>query len=207
MNLATTPLFTPNPSAGQPKTKIVRGNAIERYNEALEYLRIELSINYFKVISSAELANTFKISHSFLAVVASLGAVERRYKKKTFHYRATSKLLEIDGKKVLDEKRVLFPNKPKPEVEKVAEKVEPPKDIPTTHLAVEATTRTVETYLIGVVENGVLTVDISNKFTFEYPEDASNQLRDFSCESGQKLALLKVIEVVEPVRVFQSSTL
>lgn len=64
-----------------------------------------------------------------------------------------------------------------------------------------------EVFLIGVVENGILTCNIGPMTRYDDQEQASDYLSGYHCEDGEKLVLLKVVEVVEPTRVLQPSTL
>lgn len=214
MNPATTPLFTPNPSAGQPKPKIVRGNADERYNEALDYLRLELKVSFFKPIASAEFSNTFKISHSFLAVLCAIGVVEKRTKKKVSYYKATERLWEVDATKILKEKRILYPNKPYsrplvlPSLANAAivnsEPYGPGAVIP---VKAETAQPTTETYLIGIANLDNITIALNSKIKTDSPEEAIDFMQSYNCAAGAKIVLLKVVEVLEAKQVLQPTTL
>lgn len=96
------------------RQRIIRKGAEGRYNEALDYLRLELGSGNYESINSADFARTFKVTSSFLSLVAAIGGVSciREKGKSGLCYQTTEKLANLKGKDLLDFRITEFPNPP-----------------------------------------------------------------------------------------------
>jgi len=191
------PLFTPNPLAGQPHPKIIRSAAEQRYDEALDFLRLQLKKDSFELFSPAEFSNAFRISQSFTTALLRLKAVERKWIKPAGnYYKALDKLWTITSLDVLKECR--RGNLKSRQTVKLSQCQS--EDMP------KQTPSNLSTFLVGLTENNNVVISIDSKFD-SVESEALKTVEGLNCTPGSKIILLKVVGVFEPKTVLQPASL
>ncbi|MBN8824424.1 MULTISPECIES: hypothetical protein [unclassified Spirosoma] len=192
------------------RERIRRGGYESRYNEALDYLRAELKNGQSAALQSGEIANTFKITSSFLTLCVAMKAIQDvGYQKgKGRMFRATPLLSQIDGVQLRNFRLKNFPNPesapavPQHLLEKTPEQRQALVNAMNT-MAVKIKPGSL--FLVGQVQGTTFTADLHDQFASA--EQAEDFIRDYSLESGQKYAIVQVTSVVESRMTLLPSTL
>lgn len=176
-------------------------SALVRYEVALQDLREQLSTGEFVAIDPAEFSKKHKITSTFLYALFRMQAVDRMRKNKLFHFKELPVLGELETRAIPDAIRDLAVLS-EMEFNRKWHKTEAEEAEPET-----TEEKPQETYLVGLLSDGVLSVHIKPEYRFSDYGTANDSLNNFTCNPGQKIVLVKVMDVVEPVRIMQQSTL
>ncbi|UHG91787.1 hypothetical protein [Spirosoma oryzicola] len=199
---------------------IVRKGAVERYTEAIEYLREELKAGGWSSIRSGEFSSTFKITSSFLFLVCAIGAIQTiRSNNGVRSYKATDKLATLTAKELITYRALNFPN---PEYTPVQQEI---TSTVTTNFTLEdfvdqalsvdkasittANTPSEGSFLVGMIaEDSTLEVGTVEGQRFAELSGAEEFLENnYQHKIGSKFVIVKVISVYESKATLQPATL
>lgn len=187
---------------------IVRKNANQRYDEAIEYLRLELKSGGWSKIRNDEFASTFGITGSFLFMLTEMGALESTSKRGVRNYKALPKLYQLTGLEVLKFRAGIYPNAecvPTAEqnvtvTDTMIQVFEPSELAVSANMLVSNSVPAASpTFLVGSVEyNGtVLKLQTAEGARFTDLDKARSCMNEYPVQPGQKVVLVQVLDVVQ----------
>ncbi|WP_293684555.1 hypothetical protein [Spirosoma sp. 48-14] len=213
------PLFPSDNTRPVSRKRAMPTAATDRYNKTLDFIRSVLKFNAEVELQSTALNQQFGVSTSFLTALFKLNAVTRRRKQgKSYYYKALPKLETVTAQNISEElakaNKKDDPNEPvKPQPEelvKIAEANSANEPEPTNAIIqTDEKTDKTETYLIGLTGadnlSDMLYINLDKK-----PKDfdsAMTMINNMNCGPGQKIVLVSVVSVFEPIRKLEETTL